>query len=573
MHPEKAARVEAPLSLGIDLSTQSITGVLVDPTDGKVVYEHSLSYTADTRLDGFGIDHQSFIIPPRRHGEADQPPALFLTALEALLEDMQGEAVPMQRIAVINLSAQQHGHVYLNRNFEAALQALKSSEKAPQPIGRLAHLMGDIFSYQTAPIWMTSDTGEEADHIRTAVGGKADMIQLSGSDSPLRFTGAVVRRVGRHYPEEYRRTARILLLNTFVAAVLSGRVDVACDFGNACGTSLLNYRKKQWDQNLIRVAAMGLPEGATGLLQKLPALTEPYAAVGTIAAYFQDRFGLAAECRIAAGSGDNPQTKVLIPQNLLSLGTSFVHMVSNDSPVVDENGFANSMYDGLGRPFMFGCRTNGALVWDRIRSMYNLKKNEYDPAEKALSESPAGSSLLLYQPYQESFPVSPEIPLQRYEGSPADLGHDYSGIIDSSLALLYYYSSNFSGGSRSQGGSYTQGDQAARGSVKGSTAEPERLYITGGPAGSPEILKRIAGLWNCEVVTIGSIGAALGAAAAGIKTLSEAGYPLNPETSIEQLLTIETKVVPDPVYVQAYHGEGGYLRRLISIFENRNRIE
>ncbi len=559
MHPEKAGRVEQPLSLGIDLSTQSITGVVVDPQQGQVVYERSLSYVTDARLQGFGIDYQSFLVPPRRRGEADQPPALFLTALEALCEDMQRDAVPMARIAVVTVSAQQHGHVYLNHNFDTALGvldapgSLESSEDAAPPISRLAQLLGDIYSYQTAPIWMTSDTGDEAEHLRTAVGGRAEMIQLSGSDSPLRFTGAVVRRVGRHFPEEYRQTARILLLNTFVAAVLSGRADVACDYGNACGTSLLNYRKKQWDQTLVHAAAVGLPEGTTGLLQKLPTLTEPYAPVGTIAAYFQKRFGLPPECRIAAGSGDNPQTKVMLPQDLLSLGTSFVHMVSCEAPGVDENGFANSMYDGLGRPFMFGCRTNGALVWDRVRAMYHLNKSEYAAAEKALAASQPGSSLLLWQPYRESFPVSPEIPLQRYEDSPADLAHDYSGIIDSSLALLYYYSSSFAGGS--QGNSQN------------------RLYVTGGPTGSREILRRIAALWNCEVVTIGAIGAALGAAAAGIKTLSEAGYTVDPKTTIEQLLTIKDTVAPEPDYVQAYHGENGYLRRLILQFERRTGVE
>ncbi len=559
MQSEAAGRVEQPLSLGIDLSTQSITGVVVDPRAGQVVYERSLSYVADSRLQGFGIDHQSFLIPPRRRGEADQPPALFLAALEALCKDMQRDAVPMGRIAVINVSAQQHGHVYLSRNFDTALGALGAlnapefAEEGAQPVGRLAELLGDIYSYQTAPIWMTSDTADEAEHIRAAVGGRAEMIRLSGSDSPLRFTGAVVRRVGRHFPDEYRQTARILLLNTFVAAVLSGRADAASDYGNACGTSLLNYREKQWDHSLIRAAAQGLPEGATGLLQKLPALTEPYAPVGTLAAYFQHRFGLPAECRIAAGSGDNPQTKVMVPRDLLSLGTSFVHMVSSDTPVVDKNGFANSMYDGLGRPFMFGCRTNGALVWDRVRGLYNLKRNEYEPAEKALAASAPGSSLLLWQPYRESFPVSPELPLQRYENSPADLAHDYSGIIDANLALLYYYSSSFAGGSQPQ--------------------SRDRLYVTGGPAGSREILKRIAGLWNCEVVTIGAIGAALGAAAAGIKTLSEAGYAVDPDTAIDGLLSIKDKVTPAPDYVQAYHGENGYIRRLISVFEQRAGVE
>ncbi|MFW6360750.1 MAG: hypothetical protein ACOC2R_03275 [Spirochaetota bacterium] len=141
MHSGKAGQVEKHLSLGIDLSTQSITGVGVDPQQSQVVYERSLSYVADARLHGFGIDHQSFLLPPRRRGEADQTPALFLAALEALCEDMQRDAVPMLRIA---------------------------------------QLLGDIYSYRTASIWMTSDTVDEAEHIRRAAAAGFKTLSESG---------------------------------------------------------------------------------------------------------------------------------------------------------------------------------------------------------------------------------------------------------------------------------------------------------------------------------------------------------------------------------------------------------
>jgi len=554
--PDKSLHSTSPLSLGLDLSTQSLTGVLIEPESGSVIDSRSLSYIHDPRLNGYGIDHRSFLIPPRRVGEADQPPALFLAAIDALFSDMRREGIDMGRIGVINISAQQHGHVYVDERFAENLEKIGSVGTAAGDRAQdLVGILQESFSYRTAPIWMTSDTEEEAAHIRGKVGGRKRMIELSGSDSPLRFTGAVVRRVARRYPDEYANTAKVLLLNTFAAAVLSGRPEAASDYGNGCGTSLMNYRNREWDPKLLEAVGGDLPDGTEGLMAKLPDLTDPYAPIGEIAAYFAERYGFSSDCLVAAGSGDNPQTKVLVPGDLLSLGTSFVHMVSTDGDFVDENGYANAMYDGLGRPFVFGCRTNGALVWDHVRSLYGLSREEYGPADEALASAAPGSAMALWQPQRESFPDSPAFPLFRPDGGKAGLAHDYSGIVDSSLGLLYHYSLGFSGGQ-----SYTS-------SRKKSPAKgQEPLYVTGGPTESNEILKRIAGIWNKEVVTIGKVGAALGAAAAGIETLRRAGFDLSTEETVRRLLPIETRVRPDPAYVEAYHGENGFIRRLSDAF-------
>lgn len=568
-----ASLTERPLSLGLDLSTQSLTAVIIDPEEGKIIYKSSLSYADDRRLNGCGIRRDTFLIPPRREGEADQPPELFLTALDALFSDMATAGLDMERIAVVNISAQQHGHVYLGSGFSEALSDLESfSVSAGQG---LAAQLADVFSYKTAPIWMTGDTEEEAAFIREGAGGKEAMIRLSGSDSPLRFTGAVVRRTARRFPEEYKKTERILLLNTFLAAVLSGRADVPGDYGNSSGMSLMNYREKQWDPDLMEAAAGDLPGGTVGLEQKLADPDEPFRAVGTITGYFRERYGFSKRCLVAAGSGDNPQTKVLVPGDLLSLGTSFVNMVATDGETVDLNGYANAMYDGLGRPFMFGCRTNGALVWDRVRKLHGLEREEYGPAEEALAKTSPGESLVLWQPARESFPDSPAFELVRKSGgsesdsigsserngssgitdpddSLSELARDYSGIIDSSLGLLYYYSRGFS---------------SATGESSGSTP----LYVTGGPIESEEILRRIAGLWNREVITIGKVGAALGAAAAGLETLAEEGYDIPVEETIRRVLPLEKRIDPAAEYVQAYHGKEGYLGRLIRAFERQVR--
>ena len=80
---------------------------------------------------------------------------------------------------------------------------------------------------------------------------------------------------------------------------------------------------------------------------------------------------------------------------------------STDGDTVDLNGYASAMYDGIGRPFMFGTRTNGVQVWDRLRGMYGMDKQDYAAAEEALKKTVVGTSLLFWQPRNESFPPSP----------------------------------------------------------------------------------------------------------------------------------------------------------------------
>jgi len=530
-------------ALGLDSSTQSLTAVAIDFTDGKIAFEHSLDYARDERLSGYGIDRREYLCPPRVPGEADQPPLMFLASLDALFEDMKGEGFPISEIAVINVSGQQHGHVYLGREANGLLQRLRDPDSTARP---LAAQLSRAFAYGTSPIWRTSNTERQAAELRAAAGGSRRMIELTGSDSPLRFTGAVMRRVAEQFPEAFERTEVLQLISSFLPAVLTGNHRTPIDYGNASGMSLMDYRGRAWSDELLAAVGKGCG-GGDGVRRKLPDLVEPDTIVGTIARYFIERYGFNVECRVAAGSGDNPQTKVLVPGTLLSLGTSFVYMVSTDGQTVDLEGYANGMYDGIGRPFMFGCRTNGAMVWDRVRGEHGLEKKDYAAAERALGETPPGSSLFLWQPENESFPSSPSFEQRRIGYDVASLTADYGGIIDSTLAAVYWYSRHFSGES---------------------SRSDEPLYVTGGATDSPQIMRRVAAIWRKPVITIGRVGAALGSAVAGVSALQRAaGVEGGVEALCRSLLPGGAQLAPRSEDVDAYHAKEGYLRRFVAEYE------
>ena len=530
------------LALGLDSSTQSLSAVVIDIDTAEKCFEHSLDYRADARLNQFGIG-EDYILPPREEGEAEQPPLMYLASLDALFVDMREAGVPLESIRLINTSGQQHGHVYLNRDAAALFAQLANVQTTGEDTPDLQALLKDAFAYPNAPIWMTANTVAQTDAVRNGVGGKAEMINLSGSDAPLRFTGTVVRRVGEQFPEHYAATAKVQLISSFIPAVLTGNANVPIDYGNGCGMSLMNYRLRTWDPALLGATAHGLSGGVEALQSKLPVLTRPDSVVGNLAAYYIEKYGFDERCAVIAGSGDNPQAKVPVAGDLLSLGTSFVNMVSTDGDTLDPEGFANAMYDGINRPFMFGCRTNGAMVWDAVRNNYGLAKEEYVPAEAALKQTARGQSMTFWQPKTESFPVSGAFDLIRANAQPT-LAEDYTGIIETSLAAVYVYSAVF-----------TKQTQAP-------------LFVTGGATDSPEIMRRVAGIWNRPTLPVEKGGAALGAAVAGVKALHDAeNEPFDIETFSASVLKRGEPIQPDPEDVAAYHGEGKYLQQFREKYE------
>jgi xylulokinase len=528
----KTRNSKSRLSMGLDLSTQSLSAVILKVETGERVFERSLDYVKDPRMVGYGIQKNDYLIPPRIEGEADQPPKMFFAAIDAMFEDMKSAGISLNDIAVINDSGQQHGHVYLNQQAQSIFSRLSEDSTGRND---LVEILDGCLAYGAAPIWMTANTIPQTDFIRRYTGGKKRMIELSGSDAPLRFSGSVIRRVAQQFPEVYRQTENIQLISSLLPAILTGNSKVPLDFGNACGMSLMDYTRKKWSVPLIKAVSSGLPGEASALRKKLPSIVAPDSIVGNIAGYFVSKYGFSTDCKVTAGSGDNPQAKVLVAGDLLSLGTSFVNMTSTERGTVDLSGLANAMYDGVGRSFIFSCRTNGAMVWDQLRATYGMKKEEYEAAEQSLQKTPIASNLVFWQPRTESFPTSGSFALTRI-GSSASLGQDYSGLIETTLAALYYHSKHF-----------------AR-----STTEP--LYVTGGASRSPGIIRRIAAIWNRPAISIEKAGASMGAAVAGISALHKAkNEKFDVSKFSDNLLRKGKEVQPQPGDVSAFHNAGGFL--------------
>ncbi len=527
------------LALGLDSSTQSLSAAVIDIDSRARVCQLTLDYLAENRLRAMGIG-EDYLLPASEHGDARQPVALFFAALEILLfrlaDELQRGGLALADIAAVNISAQQHGHVLLGPSAQRVFAFLDSPDPPEIP---LAEIIAPALALPWARIWRTSNTASEAAAVRRRVGGARRLIELSGSDGPLRFSAFGIRKTALEHPAAYRSTTLIHQLSTLIPAALTGRTQIPLDWGNACGSSLMNYRGRAWSENLLEAVAGDLPYGAAGLGCKLPSLQLALTAAGTIASYFVLRHGFAPDCVVGIGSGDNPQSKALVPGSLLSLGTSFVIMAATDGPATDSRGYANAMYDALDRPFCFGCRTNGALRWDEVRALHGLAKDDYAPAESVLASTAPGNNgrLLLWHRESESFPTAAAGRIIRTGYKHPELAADYCGIVESSLASIYLNSRHF----------------MARGGI---------LFLTGGPSSSPQVLRRVAAVFNREVVAVESGGAALGAAGtAACLVLKAQGADFDPESYCASLLERGNTIEPLPEDVRACHGENGMLAR------------
>ncbi len=473
--------------LGIDCSTQSLTSTTIDLTS-KVSYNHSVSYVADPRLQGFGIVPSTVLVPPRVYGEADQPPLLFLKALDCLFEDLEGDArVDLSELLCINISAQQHGQVYLSTTDTFGMLQ-RTSEKG------LCELFADSFSYQLAPTWMTSNTSSQYEEfIASYPGNIRDTI---GSDLALRFSGLVIKRIFQTFPKVYECTQRIHLISSFLSSILSGR-DGPIDIGNGAGTGLMHFKKRIWDMNLLDACI-----DRTTLGQKLPPLAPPHEPLGPLAPYFTEKYGVNPRCTVLVGSGDNCQTKSCIDGTLLSLGSSFV--VMSDLPItsnlLDTEGLM-TMYDGLGKSYSMVCKTNGALVWDMVRGEHSYEEAETELQRKRFS-SPEP---IICHPVRETFPKGDHV----HTSVPEDFSL-YANVVESSIAELAKHWNIV----------YPQ---------------PEALYVTGGPSHSHEILFRISALWNCPVFPVSNAGASYGAAYVAAGTVDTTSTSHIPQQNLQRI--------------------------------------
>ena len=211
--------------LGLDVSTQSLTALIID--QDAIIKRTSLNY--DQELPQYNT--KSGVIFLTDEKEVHSYPLMWAEAMDLLLSRMKDQGVRFDRIKAISGSGQQHGTVYLNERFEKKLSNLN-------PYEHLVYQIKDSFSRNTSPIWMDSSTSKQCEEIRARLGGMRKTIEITGSNTFERFSGPQIRKFWQQDPEDYDKTSTIHLVSSFMASLLTGK-NAPIDHGDGAGMNLM----------------------------------------------------------------------------------------------------------------------------------------------------------------------------------------------------------------------------------------------------------------------------------------------------------------------------------------------
>lgn len=360
--------------LGIDSSTQSLSGMVIHPSNGSIVAEESIHF--GSALPQYASP--SGFIPGGADGEVHADPRMWMEALDLLMEHLRAK-VDLSAIKAIGGSGQQHGSVYVDASFTSRLQQLRKDAS-------LCEQLSDGLSRHSSPIWMDTSTTRQCREMAEAVGGDAQVCRITGSIAIERFTGSQIRKFSQQDPQGYEHTDRIHLVSSFICSLLAG-THASIDFGDGAGMNLMNLATGQWHDAMLAATAPGLKA-------KLPELAQAGSLVGPISSYFVEKYGFSPECKVGVFTGDNPASLVGMGatapgQVVISLGTSDTFFAGMNAPHTDPRGFGH-VFGNPGGGFMcLVCFRNGSLAREALRDQYQLGWEAFDVA--GLAETVPGN--------------------------------------------------------------------------------------------------------------------------------------------------------------------------------------
>ncbi|KAL1992463.1 hypothetical protein VTN49DRAFT_4495 [Thermomyces lanuginosus] len=374
-----------PLYLGFDLSTQQLKGLAVS-SDLKVEYEAKFDFDADSH--GFNI--KKGVMTNEAEHEVFAPVALWLQALDSVLQKLRDQGLDFRRVRGISGAGQQHGSVYWSKDAEKLLANLDKNKT-------LEEQLPGAFSHPFSPNWQDASTQKECEEFDAYLGGAEVLAKATGSKAHHRFTGPQILRFQRKYPEQYKNTSRISLVSSFLASLFLGAI-APFDISDVCGMNLWNIETGSYDDRLLQLCAGSFE--VEDLKRKLGDVPKDGGLhLGKVHRYYVERYSFNPDCIVLPSTGDNPSTILALPLQpsdaMVSLGTSTTFLMStpNYKPDPSTHFFNHPTTPGL---YMFMlCYKNGGLAREQVRDAINDKvggdtsKNPWANFDHALLNTPA----------------------------------------------------------------------------------------------------------------------------------------------------------------------------------------
>jgi xylulokinase len=511
------------LYLGLDLSTQSLTAVVIDPAS-KELQQHAINF--DSRYPAYQTAGGVIIGDDPTVVHAD--PKMWIEALDDMLAGLNKKNLS-SKINAIGVSAQQHGSVYLNQDAAAVLSHLDPSRSLLEQI----HM---IFSRPTCPVWMDSSSHKECLEITESLGGASKVAALTGSAATERFAGPQIRKFWKENPVDYEKTVHITLISAFMTSLLIGRT-APVDAGDGFGMNLADIRSGIWSPAAMEATA-------SDLLERMPQLLIKDTVVGKVSNYLAEKYGFNPDTEVIVGSGDNPCSLVglgLIGQqdtHAISLGTSDTYFGYLPELTDQKRSTGHVFGTADGNAMFLICFKNGSLAREQIKNRFGLNWNEFS---EILLSTPAGNQGRMMLPYflPEITPLVLEPMVARFGGlTPDDLQANVRAVAEAQVMAMYLHS-NWTG------------------------PRPQRIVVTAGGSENRGLLNVFAQVFGTEahsfeVKESAALGAALRAAHC---CQNKKGKAVTWEELAEPFLRQSSAAVafPDPRQVEVYQSKNGLL--------------
>ena len=345
-------------AIGIDSGTQGTKAIVVEAAVGRVL--------------GRGASPHAMIsgLPP---GASEQDPRTWVAAMEAAIaEALRASRVDPGLVVSLGVSGQQHGFVPLDAR--------------GRPI-------------RPAKLWNDTATIAENEALVSSLGGRRAVIRKLGVNLAVGFTASKILWLKRHEPRNFARLATVLLPHNYLNFHLTGRRHM--EYGDASGTGLMDVRRRRWNEE---AAAAVDPD----LMDRLPDLSHPREAVGTVRRAVAARFGF-KKVVVSGGGGDNMMGAIgtgnVVPGVCtLSLGTSGTVYSRFDRPFIDPEGEIAAFCDSTGGWLPLLCTMNVTNTTEIVKSLFKLTNRKLEALAR---KAPAGAGSLLFLPFVDGERVPP----------------------------------------------------------------------------------------------------------------------------------------------------------------------
>ncbi|NCF55989.1 MAG: xylulokinase [Planctomycetia bacterium] len=304
------------LYLGIDVGTQGVKGVVIDPQEQPCVIAR-----ASKPLD---------LISGLPAGAAEQHPEDWWSAVvEVVQKLMAAPSVSPSSIAGVGVSGQQHGSVFVD-----------SDDQVIRP----------------AKLWCDTSTSQQA----------AELTEKIGRAVPVGFTASKATWLAHHEPEHWQRTDGVLLPHDFINLRLTG--DRTMEAGDASGTGWFDVQNRCFDNSVVSAVDPNLGS-------KLPRLLETGEPAGRVCSYAAQLLGIPEGIIVSPGGGDNMMSAIGSGATrsgvvVMSLGTSGTVFTRTDHPVIDPEGLIAPFCSSDGGWLPLLCVMNCTNVTEEIRNAY-----------------------------------------------------------------------------------------------------------------------------------------------------------------------------------------------------------